>query len=155
MCFASVSLFCAVSFLFRVRFFVGFVPEWAMLGKEIETIKSELRTRLIQERANYGEYPTERDQHRWRAFLAQQKDIISEMNTKIHRFNFMCPTLQQQLCEVRIDLFAEKVYNGDSWKGLENAERKSPSLGRNEARQSGELQKNSSASWSLWDLLKS
>ncbi|XP_055331870.1 dnaJ homolog subfamily C member 28-like isoform X2 [Paramacrobiotus metropolitanus] len=130
----------------------GFTPEWAVLGKEIENLKAELRQKLTEERAVYGEHPTQQHRGAWADFVQQQQPAIEEINQKVHKFNFICPSIQQQLCQVGLQHFADKIFSGDGWREVskeklrENMEKKRTAMRKTQT-------PVESSTWSFWDIL--
>ncbi|GAV07361.1 hypothetical protein RvY_17200 [Ramazzottius varieornatus] len=94
----------------------GFTPEWAVLGKDIEVLKDKLKEKLAIERASYGDSPTKEDKERWEESIKKFAYFIEDINAKIKKFNFCCPTIQQQLVPTRLDLFSDRIFYGGTWR---------------------------------------
>ena len=92
------------------------MPDWAVLGKDIGVLKDQLKEKLATERAYYGENPTKEDRDRWDESIRKCSYFIDEINGKIKKFKFVCPTIQQQLVPTRLELFTDKIFYGDTWR---------------------------------------
>ena len=98
------------------------MPEWAVLAKDIETLRGELRDALLIRRAEQGDRGNAEDRWQWIKDITEDfGQQVNKINGKIAKFNLLAPTLAQQMMPIQFSVMVEKIYDGDAWKEVRTA----------------------------------
>uniref|UniRef100_A0A0B7AJK8 DnaJ homologue subfamily C member 28 conserved domain-containing protein n=1 Tax=Arion vulgaris TaxID=1028688 RepID=A0A0B7AJK8_9EUPU len=93
----------------------GFKPEWIMLSKEIRDDITVARGKLAVVRERLGPPPfSDQDNVKWTFHVDKFKASVQEINTKINKFNFIVPFMENQMVHYNIEGNIEKVINNPS-----------------------------------------
>lgn len=90
----------------------GFCPEWIMLKKEIRLELQDLKNFLQNQRLFFGNLPlSTNDENDWNTAVMKYQTNVDNINTKIDKYNFLVPILNNQMLRVQLNKIAEMVLN--------------------------------------------
>ncbi|XP_070505069.1 dnaJ homolog subfamily C member 28 [Chironomus tepperi] len=94
----------------------GFQPEFITLSKEIRESIQEVKDKLKFERSKLKFPADDDDKIKWTKVLKEYENDVKNINKQIDKFNLICPILNKQMVQIRLQVIADKILDQEPEK---------------------------------------